>query len=225
MEYILLFLEGIITFISPCILPMLPIYISYFAGGDNEENGNKYGTLKNSLGFVLGFTIVFTLLGSLAGTFGTFIREHYNLLNIIGGSIIVIFGLNYIGLFKISFLERSYKMDVNVNPFKFFSAMVFGMVFAVGWTPCVGTFLGSALMIAANSQNVAKGAIMLFVYSIGLGIPFIISAILIGKLKETMDFIKRNYRIINIVSGVILIVIGVAMMTGYLNKILSILSF
>lgn len=225
MEYILLFLEGIITFISPCILPMLPIYISYFAGGDNVEQGNKYSTLKNSLGFVLGFTIVFTLLGSLAGTFGNFIRQHYNLLSIIGGAIIVIFGLNYIGLFKISFLEKSYKMDVNVNPFKFFSAMVFGMVFAVGWTPCVGTFLGSALMIAANSQNVAKGAMMLLVYSIGLGIPFIISAVLIGKLKEAMDFIKRNYKVINIVSGVILIVIGIAMMTGYLNKILLLLSF
>lgn len=224
MEYILLFLEGIITFISPCILPMLPIYISYFAGGDEYEKGSKNSTMKNSLGFVIGFTIVFTLLGSLAGTFGTFINEHYNLLNIIGGAIVVIFGLNYIGLFKIGFLEKSYKMDVNVNPFKFFSAMVFGMIFAIGWTPCVGTFLGSALMIAANSQNVLKGTMMLFVYSIGLGIPFVISAILIGKLKETMDFIKKNYKIINMVSGIILIIIGIAMMTGYLNKILSILS-
>lgn len=224
MEYILLFLEGIITFISPCILPMLPIYISYFAGGDYENEVNKGSTLKNSIGFVMGFTIVFTLLGTVAGTLGNFIKEYYNILNVIGGTIIVIFGLNYIGLFKIGFLERSYKMNVEINPFRFLSAMVFGMVFAVGWTPCVGTFLGSALMIAANSQSVVKGASMLLVYSIGLGIPFIISAVLIGQLKETMDFIKKNYKTINFISGIILIVIGIAMMTGYLNRILSILS-
>lgn len=224
MEYILLFLEGIITFISPCILPMLPIYISYFAGGDYENEANKGSTLKNSIGFVMGFTIVFTLLGTVAGTLGNFIKEYYNILNVIGGTIIVIFGLNYIGLFKIGFLERSYKMNVEINPFRFLSAMVFGMVFAVGWTPCVGTFLGSALMIAANSQSVVKGASMLLVYSIGLGIPFIISAVLIGQLKETMDFIKKNYKTINFISGIILIVIGIAMMTGYLNRILSILS-
>lgn len=224
MEYILLFLEGIITFISPCILPMLPIYISYFAGGDYADGENRGSTLKNSIGFVIGFTIVFTLLGTVAGTLGNFIKEYYNVLNIIGGVIIVIFGLNYIGLFKIGFLERSYKMDIEVNPIKFLSAIVFGMVFAVGWTPCVGTFLGSALMIAANSQNIIKGASMLLVYSIGLGIPFIISAVLIGELKETMNFIKKNYKIINFISGIILIAIGIAMMTGYLNRILSILS-
>lgn len=224
MEYLLLFLEGIITFISPCILPMLPIYISYFAGGEVEYKGGKYTALKNSLGFVLGFTTVFTLLGVLAGTFGGFIKEYYDLLNIIGGSIIIIFGLNYIGVIKIGFLEKSYKMNVEVNPFKFLSATIFGMVFAVGWTPCVGTFLGSALMIAANSQSILKGASMLMVYSIGLGIPFIISAVLIEKMKETMDFIKRNYNVINKVSGAILILIGLAMITGYLNKILVVLS-
>lgn len=224
MEYLLLFLEGIITFISPCILPMLPIYISYFAGGDIGAKGGKYTAIKNSLGFVLGFTIVFTLLGVLAGTFGGVLKEYYNLLNIIGGSIIIIFGLNYIGVIKIGFLEKSYKMDLEVNSFKFLSATLFGMVFAVGWTPCVGTFLGSALMIAANSQNVLKGASMLMVYSIGLGIPFIISAVLIEKMKETMNFIKRNYNVINKVSGAILILIGLAMMTGYLNKILVVLS-
>ncbi len=225
MEYVLLFLEGIITFISPCILPMLPIYISYFAGDNQLEEKNKNNALTNAIGFVIGFTIVFTLLGTLAGTFGSFIRNYYTLLNIIGGGIIVIFGLNYMGVFRIPFLERSFKMDVKIESFKFISSILFGVVFAIGWTPCVGTFLGSALMIAANSQHILKGTLMLFVYSIGLGIPFIISAILIGKLKETLDFIKRNYKIINRVSGIILVVIGIAMMTGYLNKILSILSF
>ncbi|MEG2290608.1 MAG: cytochrome c biogenesis protein CcdA [Clostridium sp.] len=225
MEYILLFLEGIITFISPCILPMLPIYISYFAG-DSQEFGEKNNrTLKNSLGFVLGFTIVFTLLGTLAGTFGSFINEYYRVLNIIGGTIIIVFGLNYIGLFKIPLLERAFKLDIKVNSLKFLSSIIFGAVFAIGWTPCVGTFLGSALMIAANSQDIGKGALMLLVYSLGLGIPFIMSAILIGKLKETINFIKKNYKVINMISGIILVVIGIAMMTGYLNKILALLTF
>lgn len=225
MEYVLLFLEGIITFISPCILPMLPIYISYFAGDDYFEGERKNNTLKNAIGFVIGFTILFTLLGILAGIFGGFMRNHFNLLNIIGGGIIVIFGLNYIGIFKISFLQRSFKLNINIKSFKFISSIIFGMVFAIGWTPCVGTFLGSALMIAASSQQVGKGALMLLVYSIGLGIPFIVSALLIEKLKETLNFIKRKYKVINSISGIILVVIGIAMMTGHLNKILTILSF
>lgn len=225
MEYIILFMEGIITFISPCILPMLPIYISYFAGDSELQPDSKYRTFINSLGFVLGFTVVFTLLGTLAGTFGRFIKAYYTLFNIVGGGILVIFGLNYMGVLKISFLEKTKKLNVDVKPFRFLSSVLFGVVFAIGWTPCIGTFLGSALMIAANSTEVMKGTMMLLVYSLGLGIPFVISALLINSLKESLDFIKRNYKIINKISGVFLIVIGMAMMTGYLNKILSLLAF
>ncbi len=225
MEYILLFLEGIITFISPCILPMLPMYISYFAGDEKVVEKRKYSALINAIGFVVGFTIVFILLGTLAGTLGSFIKSHFTLFNIIGGAIILILGLNYIGIFKLSFLERSFKIDVNIKSFKFLTSILFGMIFAIGWTPCVGTFLGSALMIAANGKQGLKGALMLLIYSIGLGIPFIISAVIIEKLKNTMDFIKKNYKTINIISGIILVILGVAMMTGYLNKILLILSF
>lgn len=225
MEYLLLFLEGIITFISPCILPLLPLYISYFIGGNDDSDNSKYGALINSLGFVLGFTIIFTLLGTLAGTFGRFIKEESFALNFIGGLIIVIFGLNYMGIIKISLLERSLKFETQVKNLKFFSSIAFGMIFAIGWTPCVGTFLGAALMIAVNSQEIFKGTIMLLIYSLGLGIPFVICAILIDKLKEAFDFIKKNYKIINIASGVILVTIGIFMMTGYLNKFLSLLTF
>ncbi|MEG1255305.1 cytochrome c biogenesis CcdA family protein [Clostridium sp.] len=225
MEYLILFMEGIITFISPCILPMLPIYISYFAGDSELYPESKYRTFINSLGFVLGFTAIFTLLGTLAGTFGRFIKEYYTLFNIIGGGILVIFGLNYMGVLKISFLEKTKKLNVDVKPFRFVSSVLFGIIFAIGWTPCIGTFLGSALMIAASSTQVMKGTIMLLIYSLGLGIPFVISALLINTLKESLDFIKKNYNSINKISGVFLIVIGIAMMTGYLNKILSILTF
>ncbi|WP_297418129.1 cytochrome c biogenesis CcdA family protein [Clostridium sp.] len=223
MEYFLLFLEGIITFISPCILPMLPLYISYFAG----ESGSKsrYNSIINSLGFVLGFTIIFTLLGTLAGTFGNFIKHESTIINIISGLIVVTFGLNYIGIFKISILERSLKLNVEIKNFKFISSTLFGMIFAIGWTPCVGTFLGAALMIAVNSKDIIKGTIMLLVYSIGLGIPFIVCAFLIDKIKETFNFIKRNYKIINTISGAILVFVGICIMTGFLNKVLSLLTF
>lgn len=224
MEYFLLFLEGVITFISPCILPLLPLYVSYFIGDNDGKSKGKYDAFINSLGFVLGFTIIFTLLGTLAGTFGSFIKEESSIINFIGGLIVVIFGINYVGIFKIPFLERSLKINAQIKKLKFISSILFGMIFAIGWTPCVGTFLGAALMIAVNSQNIIKGAIMLLTYSAGLAIPFVICAILIDKMKETFNFIKRNYKIINIISGIILIIIGISIMTGYLNKLLSILT-
>jgi len=225
MEYFLLFLEGIITFISPCILPLLPLYVSYFVGGNENGVKSKYNALVNSLGFVLGFTIIFTLLGTLAGTFGAFIKEQSAIINILGGFIVVMFGANYMGILKIPFLEKSLKMNSEIKTFKFLSSVLFGIIFAIGWTPCVGTFLGTALMIAVNSQDILKGTLMLLVYSIGLGIPFVICAILIDKLKETFNFIKRNYKIINRISGIILVIIGISIMTGYLNKVLYLLTF
>ena len=224
MEYFLLFLEGIITFISPCILPLLPLYVSYFIGGNEKANKSKYDAFINSLGFVLGFTIIFTLLGTLAGTVGSFIKEESSIINFFSGLIVIIFGINYIGIFKVPFLERSLKIDKQVKNLKFLSSILFGIIFAIGWTPCVGTFLGTALMIAVNAKDVAKGAIMLLIYSVGLGIPFVICAILIDKLKETFNFIKRNYKIINTISGMILLIIGVFIMTGYLNKLLLFLT-
>lgn len=225
MEYFLLFLEGIITFVSPCILPLLPLYVSYFVGGNENDAKSKYNALVNSLGFVLGFTIIFTLLGTLAGTFGSFIKEEKSIIDILSGFIVVLFGLNYIGIFKIPFLGRSFKIKAEVKTFKFVSSILFGMIFAIGWTPCVGVFLGTALMIAVNSQDILKGTMMLLIYSIGLGTPFVICAILIDKLKETFNFIKRNYKVINSISGIILVIIGISIMTGYLNKLLSLLTF
>lgn len=222
MEYLIVFIEGIITFISPCILPMLPIYISYFAG--DIEEGKKGKTIINAIGFVIGFTIIFTLLGALAGTFGMFIKKYQTIFNIIGGSILIIFGLNYMGILSIGFIEKTKKIQVDIKSFKFLSIIVFGMIFAIGWTPCVGTFLGSALMIAASSSGVLKGTIMLLIYSLGLGIPFIIAALIMDELKNSMKFIKKNYKLINRISGVFLIIVGISMIIGLFNKLLSILT-
>ncbi len=227
MNYILLFLEGIITFISPCILPMIPIYVSYFAGGDIDNKNYKNRALISSIAFVAGFTFVFTLLGVAAGTIGVIFNKYMREINIVSGSIMVIFGLNYLGIINIGLLNKSFKIDNPTGNKKssIMSAILFGMIFGIGWTPCVGPFLGSALMIASNSTNVFMGASMLLTYSLGLGIPFILSALLIDSLKTTFDFIKKNYKTINRISGVFLIIIGIMMMTGYLNLLLSILTF
>lgn len=220
MQYIVSFIEGIITFISPCLLPMLPIYLSYFAGG-GERKTKK--TLLGATGFVLGFTIVFSALGALAGTLGGFLKQHETVVNIILGLIVIIFGLNYIGVFKLKLFNGG-KSRVKKTEMGFFSAFLFGMVFSVGWTPCVGAFLGSALAMASSEGNMLKGVIMLLLYSLGLGLPFLLSAVLIDKLKGAFTFIKKNYKIINTVCGVFLVIIGILMATGLMSKFLSILS-
>ena len=225
MNYIILFLEGIITFISPCILPMVPIYISYFMGSNTDKGNNKNKGFINSLAFVIGFAFIFTLLGGMAGKFGNLINEYMNIFNIISGILLIIFGLNYIGILKVNILQRTFRINNVLKSNSIISSLLFGFVFGVGWTPCVGPFLGSAMMFAANSSHTLQGVSMLLVYSLGLGIPFILSALLIDTLKSTFNFIKRNYKVINRISGTILIIIGVLMMTGYLNKVLALLTF
>ena len=217
MQYFISFLEGIITFISPCLLPMLPIYISYFAGG-GERNTKR--TVKNALGFVLGFTLVFMAMGALAGTIGSFLMKYQKIVNVISGMIVIFFGLNFLGVLKID-LFRGGSKSVNTENMGFFSAMIFGIVFSVGWTPCVGAFLGSALMLASTQAHMVKGVLMLLCYSLGLGIPFVLSAVLIDKLKGTIQFIKKNYHVINRISGLFLLVVGVCMATGVLGRLLA----
>ena len=220
MQYFISFLEGIITFISPCLLPMLPIYISYFAGG--RESSTKK-TVLNALGFVLGFTVVFTALGALAGTLGSFLIKYQTIVNIVCGAVVVFFGLNFLGVLKLN-LFHGMSGDVETDNMGFFSAMLFGMIFSVGWTPCVGAFLGSALMLASTQGHIFKGVLMLLCYSLGLGIPFLISAVLIDKLKGAFLFIKKNYQIINIICGVFLVIVGFSMATGLLGRLLALLS-
>jgi cytochrome c-type biogenesis protein len=221
----LLFLEGVITFISPCLLPMIPIYVSYFAGSYDAGLGheqNKAGVLINAAGFVLGFTIVFVLLGAFAGTIGRLLREYRTAVNIATGLVVVVFGLNYLGAFNISLLNRqSAKPRAKVKELKFTSSVLFGIVFSIGWTPCIGVFLGSALMLASRQGSVLTGMLMLFVFSMGLGISFIASAVLIDRLKAAFDFVKRNYRVINALSGSFLVVVGILMMTGAFGYFLS----
>lgn len=208
MEYLLTFFEGIASFISPCLLPMFPIYISYFIG---EEQNNKKKAILNSIGFVLGFTLVFLLLSIFASTVGRFISSYTKYIKIVFGIIIIILGFNYMEVIKIKFLNKTKGIKIKNKSLNFFKAMLFGILFSISWTPCIGTFLSSALLLVAKEQELVKGIILMLLYSIGLGIPFIISAGLIEKLKEVFDFIKKNYKKVKIVSGLVLIGMGIYM--------------
>lgn len=208
MDYILTFLEGIASFISPCLLPMVPIYISYFIG---EDDNNSKKAILNSVGFVLGFTTIFLILSIFASQLGTVLSSNIGYIKIFFGIVIILLGLNYMGLLKIGFLNKSNMKKIDTKNFNFFKAMLFGILFSISWTPCIGTFLSSALLLIAKEQDIFKGIIMMLLYSIGLGIPFIISAILIEKLKSVFDFIKKHYDVIKRISGVILIIAGIYM--------------
>lgn len=217
MQYLITFLEGIISFVSPCMLPMLPIYVSYFAGGSHK----KKTVFARSLSFVAGFTLVFSLLGVFASTLGAFLKKYQTVVNIVCGIIVILLGLSYVGVIKLNFLHGM-KGDRNVE--SIFSSFLFGMVYSVSLTPCVGAFLGSALMLAATEGGALKGFLLLLLYSLGLGVPFVISAVLIDKLGTTFNFIKKHYKVINIICGVFLITVGVLMAFGCLNRLLVLFS-
>ena len=220
MQYVISFLEGIITFISPCLLPMLPIYISYFAGGG--ERTTKV-TLRNAFGFVLGFTIVFVAMGALAGSLGSFLLQYQSWVNVICGAAVILFGLNYMGVLKLNLFRGSAGRLMN-GQMNFLSAFTFGVVFSVGWTPCVGAFLGSALMLASQQGHVLEGMAMLLCYSLGLGVPFLMSAVLIDRLKSALNWIKSHYELVNKVCGGLLVLVGILMATGVLGRFLTVLN-
>ncbi|RCX18784.1 cytochrome c-type biogenesis protein [Anaerobacterium chartisolvens] len=225
-SYLLTFIEGILTFISPCILPMLPVYFSYLAGSSNAASGegslDKKRVLLNSIGFVIGFTIIFIALGAAATSLGHFLKDHAEVFRRASGILMIIFGVNFTGLFKIGFLNRERRFEFKFDRLKFLSSIIFGMVFGFGWTPCLGAFLGSALGMAANSGTMAEGVMLLFTYSIGLGMPFVVSALLFERIKSALKEIQKHSRAVSIVSGIILIAAGILVYTDkikYLGNI------
>ena len=220
MQYFISFLEGMITFISPCLLPMLPVYLSYFAGGGEHT---LRSTLRGALGFVAGFTAVFVCMGALAGTVGGVLRQYQTAVNIVSGAVVILFGLNYLGVLRLN-LFRGPGGTVKGDGLGFFPALMFGVIFSLGWTPCVGAFLGSALMLASQQGHAAEGMLMLLLYSLGLGVPFLLSAVLIDYLKSAFGWIKAHYRAINLVCGGFLVLVGVLMATGLMGRLISLLS-
>ena len=225
MQYLLLFLEGIITFISPCLLPMLPVYVSYFAGDKHSQNSRA--ALLNAIGFVLGFTIVFVALGAFAGSIGRLLLDYGTAVNILTGLVVMLFGFNYLGVFTFKpapVIGRKSMAGIAARPLTFPSAIVFGAVFSIGWTPCVSAFLGAALLRASQQGSMLEGMFMLFIFSMGLGLPFIASAVLINRLKNAFAFIQRHHRVVNIMSGGLLILVGILMITGVFGRFMGLFS-
>lgn len=204
MEYLITFIEGIASFISPCILPVIPIYISYFGAG----NKSSKKAIINSIGFIGGFSLIFILLGIFASTLGKIVHTYANYINIILGLFLIIIGLNYMGLIFVKLLNKTKGIKQNNKDLNIISSILFGIMFSLSWTPCVGAFLSSALILASTTGSILKGAILLSLYSLGLAIPFIITTIFIEKIKKTFDFIKKHYNIINKIAGSILVLSG-----------------
>ena len=180
-------------------------------------------TLTCAAGFVSGFTLIFVAMGALAGTVGSFLKEYQTAVNLVSGLIVIFFGLHFLGVFRLN-LFRGAGQRMKTEDMGFFSALVFGVIFSVGWTPCVGAFLGSALMLASQRGHVLEGMLMLMCYSLGLGVPFLLSAVLIDQLKSTFNWIKSHYTVINRICGGVLILVGILMTTGLLGRLLALLS-
>ncbi len=207
MEIILTFLEGIASFLSPCTLPLLPVYISLIIGEDaNSDNINT--RLSRSIAYVLGFSIVFIALGVFSSSLGRIFVYYKDYLNLIFGVLMILIGLNYINVINIKFLNKTKGKQKIIEGNSLKTAFVFGLFSASAYTPCVGAFLGSALMMASTANTVLEGTLYLVSYSLGLGIPFIISAVFFDKLQTVFVSIKKHYNIVNLVSGILLISIG-----------------
>lgn len=214
----LLFFEGVLTFISPCILPMFPVFLMYLS---NESQKKGKDLILNILGFILGFTLVFVTLGATATALGSLLSQNRVLLQRIGGVVIILFGLHMGGFVRIPLLDYQRGLQMKTETSGFFSALIFGVVFSFGWSPCLGTFLGAALILAADAGTLGIGMFYLFVFSMGLGLPFLLTGILFSKLEQAFHFIKKHYTLITRISGIFLIVVGLLMafdLFGYYQR-------
>lgn len=219
LSYLLCFVEGLLAFVSPCILPLLPVYVFYLAGVSDYADIRHPRLIKNSIAFVVGFGLVFVALGATASLLGQFLQENITVIRKIGAIIMICLGLNFAGVIRLNFLNVDKHLEYNTQNLDFFASVVFGMVFAFGWTPCVGAFLGSALLLASNTGSIWQGITMLLLFSAGLGLPFILFAILFDQAGPLLKAMQKYHRAINIISGLVLIVAGILMYTdrlGYL---------
>lgn len=222
MVYLLLLFEGILAFVSPCILPMVPIYLIYL-GGD-QRAAVKQGALKkralNTLGFVFGFTIVFVLLGAIATGIGSYLNAHMNSIRLFSAIIMILIGVYYLDIIhlpesirsRLKINKKHKNSDALEKDASFLRSFAFGMAFSTTWLPCVGTFLASALTLAANRSTVMEGMLMLFVFAMGLGLPFILTSLLFEKLRSAFGFLKKHANLVRILSGLLLILLGISML-------------
>ena len=224
--YFSAFLAGGLSFVSPCVLPLIPGYISFISGvslddlTNREKASSHLGRVAtNTIFFVIGFSLIFIALGASASFVGGWLRDNIAIFNKVGGVLIFLFGLHVAGVFRIRALNYEKRFHTGQKKFGVIGSILIGMAFAFGWTPCIGPILGSILTVAASQGTVGKGIILLAFYSAGLGIPFILTALLFNYLIGFFGFIKRHFRAVEIISGVLLMVIGILIFFNLLNII------
>jgi cytochrome c-type biogenesis protein len=216
---IISFVAGLLSFLSPCVLPLVPAYLGYVSGLNVMEIKSGKGgrrVVAGILAFVLGFSLVFTLMGLTASAVGVFLAKNKKVISVIAGILLIIFGLHLVGIMRIPFLDYEKKAHINVRSANLFLSFLMGITFALGWTPCIGPTLSGILALAAISGTVLQGGILLFVYSLGLGIPFILSGILASKVFEFISRVRTLLRYFEIASGILLVALGILLITGLL---------
>ncbi len=219
------FSAGVLSFISPCVLPLIPGYLSFISGVsiDRLQSGeDRAAVLKKTIFtafiFVLGFSTVFILLGASATAIGGLLKDYQDLISKIFAVVILIFAGHFLGIYRLKFLAFEKKAHAQVKPMNVISIYIVGLAFAFGWTPCVGPILASILGIAATRENVGQGILLLSAYSLGLGIPFMLTAIAMNSLLGVFNWIKRHFRVIEIISGILLVALAVMMFFGVLER-------
>ena len=230
------FLAGVLSFISPCVLPLIPGYLSFVSGVTLEEMrggrttvavpapGARRKAVIASIAFVLGFSVVFISLGASATAIGAYLMERLTLLGKVAGIVIILFGLHMMGVLRIGWLYSEKRIQPSRKPAGFFGAMVVGIAFAFGWTPCIGPILAAILAVAAAQDSVGQGVKLLAAYSLGLGVPFIATSLAINQFFAASARIRRYYHAIEVVSGVLLVVVGVLIFTNRFTIIAQYLS-
>ncbi|MCK5594894.1 sulfite exporter TauE/SafE family protein [bacterium] len=215
---------GLLSFFSPCVLPLIPAYICFITGLSSEElcdpNNKDFKKRKliltETILFILGFSLIFVLMGASAGFLGTYIFAKQKIIRIVGGAIVILFGMHISGLLNIRFLQYEKKLHLKSKPVNKFGSFLVGIAFGIGWTPCIGPMLGSILMLAANDATLSKGILLLSFYSLGLALPFLLLGIGIGKALVLLSKIKRHFKLISTISGILLSAIGVWIIIGAL---------
>jgi len=214
------FSAGLLSFVSPCVLPLVPSYVSYITGltfedltTNRDSKKIRFITITNSISFIAGFTAIFVMFGASATFIGQILLSYQDIVRMVGGVLIVLFGLYIMGILKLNFLTTDKKIHLKNKPAGYLGSFIVGMAFAAGWTPCVGPILGSILLYASTTGSVAKGMGLLAVYSLGLGLPLFISSLAINTFLSTFKVIVRYMRWITILSGAFLIIIGIMIFT------------
>lgn len=220
------FLAGLISFISPCVLPIVPPYLAWLAGLSFEElksetidSGTRRRIILAALAFVLGFATVFIALGATASVIGKTIAQYFDILSIIAGVIIIVMGLHFVGAFRIALLYREARIQVSHKPAGMIGAYVMGLAFAFGWTPCVGPVLAAILFVAGSEGTALRGASLLAAYSFGIGIPFLLAAVFASRFLAWAARFKRHMHKVEIAMGVLLILTGILFITGQMSAI------